>query len=92
MWLKKPPILLFQQKRRFETVNKTEKSKSSNKTVDKSKSNKIDTVKSIDKSRYAEITDTVNKVDKSRTIPGTNLSNISARIENPTEIDMFNDN
>ena len=37
-------------------------------------------------------TDTVNKVDKSRSISGTNLSNISTRIEKPTVIDIVQDN
>ena len=41
-----PPI---SEKNNIDTFNKTEKSKASNKTVDKLKSNKTDKVKSIDK-------------------------------------------
>ena len=77
------------EKKKIETVNKIEKSQESNKTVDTFKSNKTDTVKSIEKSRSTQRTDTVNTVDKSRSITGANLSNISTRIENPTEIDIF---
>ena len=74
------------------TVNKTQKSQAYNKIVDPPQSNKTDKFKPIDKSRSTQITDTVNTVDKSRSSPGTNLSNISTRIEKPTEIDIFKDN
>ena len=80
------------EKKNIDTVNKTEKSQASNKTVDTSKSNKTDTGKSIDKSRSTQRTDTVNIVDKSRSIPGTNLSNISTRIGKSTELDIVRDN
>ena len=53
----------------MDTVNKTEKPQAPNKTVDKTKSNKTDTVKPLDKSRSTQRTDTENKVDKSRSIP-----------------------
>ena len=76
----------------FDKVNKTEKSKSSNKIVDTPRSNKTDKVKSIDKSRCTQITDTENTVNKSRSIPRTNLSNKSTRIEKPSEIDIHRDN
>ena len=69
-------------------VSTTEKLQVSKKTVDTSRSNKIDTVKIIDKSRSTQITDTFNTIDKSRFIPVTNLSNRSTIIEKPTEIDI----
>ena len=50
-----PPILA---KKKIYTVNKIEKSQACNKTVDSPKSNKTDTVKSLDKSRSTQITDT----------------------------------
>ena len=56
-----PPI---SEKKKIDTVNKTEKSQASNKTVNTPKSNKIDTGKSLDESRYSQITDTENKVYK----------------------------
>ena len=56
-----PPI---SEKKKIDTVNKTEKSQASNKTLDKPKSNKNDTVKPLDKSRSTQITDTKNTVDK----------------------------
>ena len=62
------------------------------KTVDVSKGNKTDTVKTIDKSRSAKRTNIVNTLYKSRSIPGNNLSNRSAIIENPTEIYIVRDN
>ena len=70
MWWKKPSLLLFQKKRIFEKVNKTNKSQAFNKTVDTPKRNKTDTVKSIDTSRSTQRTDTVNTFDKSGSIPG----------------------
>ena len=76
------------EKKKIDTVKKTEKSQASKKTVDTSKRNKNDTIKTIHKSESNQITDTVNTVDKSRSIPGTNLSYISTRIEKPTEIDI----
>ena len=48
-----PPI----PEKNIDTVNKTCKSQASNKTVDKPKSNKIDTVKSLDKSRSTQRTE-----------------------------------
>ena len=84
-----PPI---SEKKKIDTVNKTEKSQASNKTVDTPKSNKTDTVKSLDKSRSTQRTDTENTVNKSRSIPRTNLSNKSTRIEKPSEIDIHRDN
>ena len=74
-----PPI---SAKKKIDTVNKRDKSQAYNKTVDKPKRNKTDTVKSLDKSRYAQITDTENTVDKSGSIPRSNYSNKSTRIEN----------
>ena len=44
------------------------------------------------KSWSTQRTDTENTVDKSSTIPRTNLSNKSTRIENPSEIDIHRDN
>ena len=76
----------------MDTVNKTEKSQAPNKTVDTTKSNKTDTVKSLDKSRSTQRTDTENTVDKSRYIPRSNYSNKSNRIENPLEIQIQKDN
>ena len=79
---------LISEKNKIDTVNKTEKSQAYNKIVDSPKINKNDTVKS----RYTQRTDIVNTVDKSRSILGNNLSNISTRIENPTEIDIVKEN
>ena len=45
-------------KKNIYTVNKTDKSRESNKAVDKYRSNKNDKVKSIDKSRSTQITNT----------------------------------
>ena len=84
-----PPI---SEKKKIDTVNKTEKSKSFNKKVDMPRSNKTEKVKSIDKSGSTQRTDTENKVDKSRSIPRTNLSNKSTRIETPSGIDIHRDN
>ena len=50
-----PPISV---KKNIVTVNKIEKPQASNKTVDTTKINKTDTVKSIDKSRSNQRTDT----------------------------------
>ena len=50
-----PPI---SAKNEIDTVNKTEKSQASSKTVDTPKSNKTDNDKSIDKSRSTQRTDT----------------------------------
>ena len=75
-------------KKKIDTVNKTEKSQASNKTVDTPRIK----VKSIDKSRSTQRTDTENTVNKSRSIPRTNVSNKSNRIENPSEIDNRKDN
>ena len=68
------------EKNNIDTVNKTEKSQSSNKTVDTPKVNKTEKVISIDKSRFTQRTDTVNKVDKPRSITEKNFYNISTRI------------
>ena len=57
-----------------------------------SKINKNDTVKTIGKSRSTQRSDTVNTVDKYVYIPGNILSNISTRIENPTEIYIVKEN
>ena len=64
-----PPI---SAKKKIGTVNKTEKSQASNKTVYTPRGNQTDKVKSIDKSRSTQITDTELTVDKSRSIPITN--------------------
>ena len=79
-----PPI----SGKKIDTVNRTDRSNASNKTVDTPKSNKTDKVRSIDKSRSTRITDTENKVDKSRSVPRTNLYNKSTIIEKPSEIDI----
>ena len=79
-------------KKKIDTVNKTEISQASNKTVDTPKINKTGKVKSIDKSWSTQRTDTENKVDKSRSIPRNNLSNKSTRIEKPSEIHIYKDN
>ena len=80
------------RKNKIDTVNKTEKSQASNKTLDKPKSNKNDTVKPLDKSRSTQITDTKNTVDKSISIPRSNCSNKSTRKDNPSEIHVYKDN
>ena len=46
------------EKNKIGTVIKTDKSKTSTKTVDTTKINKTDTVKSLDKSMSTQITDT----------------------------------
>ena len=84
-----PPI---SEKKKIDTVNKTEKSQASNKKVGTSKSNKTDKVKSIHKSRSTQRTDTENIIDKSMSIQRTNLSNKITRILKPTEIDTHRDN
>ena len=84
-----PPI---SDKKKINTVKKTEKSQASNITVDTTKINKTHKFKLIDKSRSTQITDTYNKVDKSKYIPRTNLSNKSTRIEKTSEIDNCKDN
>ena len=90
MWCKEPSLILIQKKNWHS--KKKEKSQAPNKTVDTSKSNKNDTVKEKYKSRSTQRTDTFNTVDKSRSVPVTNLSNISTRIEKPIEIDIVKDN
>ena len=52
-----PSLLLFQKNGNLHS-KKTEKSQTSNKTVDTIKINKTDTVKSLDESRSTQITDT----------------------------------
>ena len=84
-----PPI---SSKNKIDTLNKTDKSQVSNKTVDTPKSNKNDKVKSIDRSRSTQRTDMVNTVNKSRYITGNSFSDISTGIEKPTEIDIVKDN
>ena len=91
MLCRKPSILLFQKKNKSDTVNKTDKSQSCNKTVDTPKIIKTDTVKSLDKSRSTQRTDTENIVDKSRYIPRRNYSNKSTIIEKPSEIHIHKD-
>ena len=59
-------------KKNIDTVNKTEKSQAFKKTVDTSKIDKTDIVKTIGKSRSTKITDTVKTKYKSRYIPGNN--------------------
>ena len=84
-----PPILA---KKKIDTVNKTDKSQASNKTVDISSRNKSEQGKSLDKSRSNQRTDienTVNKVNKSRSISRTSLSNKSTKILKPPEIEVF---
>ena len=86
-----PPI----SKHKVDTVNKTEKSQASKKTVDTSSSNKYGKGKSLDESRSTQRTDTentVNKVNESRYISRTSLSNKSTKIEKPSKIDISNDN
>ena len=56
-----PPNLA---KKKIDTVNKTEKSQASNKTVDAPRGNKTYKVKSMDKSRSTQRTDTLNTVNK----------------------------
>ena len=84
-----PPI---SSKKKIETVNRTEKSQASNKIVDTPKINKTDTVKSLDKSRFTQIIDTENTVDKSRSIPISNYSDKSTRIEKNPEINICKEN
>ena len=50
-------------KNKIDTFNRTEKSQAYNKTVYTPRINKIDKVKSIDKSRSAQIADTENTVN-----------------------------
>ena len=64
------------------------------KTVDVSKGNKTDTVKTIDKSSPTQRTDkenTFNKVNKSGYNSRTSLSNKITKIEKLSEIDISND-
>ena len=61
MWQSKPILILFQQKN-TETVDKTEKSQTSKKTVPNSQ--KTDTLNSIDKSRSTPRTNLSNKGTK----------------------------
>ena len=84
-----PPI---SGKKKIDTVNKTEKSQASNKTVDTPKRNKTETDKPLDKSRSAQIIDIENTVDKSRSIPISNISDKSTRIEKSSEMHIHKDN
>ena len=61
------------EKKNIYTVKKTDKSQSYKETVNTSKNNK---------------TEALTSIDKSRSIPRTNLSNKSTRIEKPSEIDI----
>ena len=54
-----PPIA-----RKIDTVNKTDKSQASDKTVDTSSSNKSEKGKSLDKSKSTQITDTEDTFEK----------------------------
>ena len=68
---------LISEKKNIDKVNKKEKSKASNKTVDTPRSNKTDKVKSLYKSSSTQRTDTentVNKENKSRSISRISLS------------------
>ena len=73
-----PPL---SAKKKINAVNKTEKSQASNKTVDTPRSNKTDKAKLIYKSRSTQRTYTESTEDESGSIPRTNFSNKSTRIE-----------
>ena len=90
--VKEPTTPPISAKNNIYTVNKTDKSKASNRTVDTPKRNKTEKIKSIDKSKSTKKADTENSVDKSRSIPRANLSNKSNRIENSSKIDIHRDN
>ena len=84
-----PPI----EKKKIDTVNKTEKSQASIKKLDTSSSNRSENGKSLDKSRYTQrpyTENTINKINKSRSNSRTGLSNKSTKIEKPLEIDIIN--
>ena len=59
-------------KQKIYTAKKTERSKASNKTVYTPKINKTDTVTSLYKSRFTQISNTKDTVDKYRSIPRSN--------------------
>ena len=80
------------EKNKIDTVNKTDKSQASNKTVDTPKIKKIDTVKLLYESRSTRRTETENTVDKSRSIPRSNYYYKINRIEKPSEIYIHKDN
>ena len=79
-------------KRNIGTFNKTEKLQASNKTLDAPRINKTDTVKLLDKSKSTQRNETENTVYKSRSIPRSNHSNKSTRIEKTSEIHTHKDN
>ena len=73
MWLRKPTHLWSPQKKKIDTVDKTEKSRKFREIVNTYKSN---------------ITDTINTIDKSRSTPRNNSSNKITKIEKPLEINI----
>ena len=73
MWLRKPSHLWSPQKKKIDTVDKTEKSRKLKEIVNTYKSN---------------ITDTINTIDKSRSTPRNNSSNKITKIEKPLEINI----
>ena len=77
MKLRKPTDLLSPQNNKIDTDKKIEKSQTSLETVDTPKNYKKDRV---------------DRADKSKSIPVTNLSNKSAQIEKPSEINIHKDN
>ena len=76
MWLRKPTLLQFKQKRIL-TQSTKQRNHKHQKQQSLPQKNKPDTLNLIDKSRY-----TIRN----------NLSNKSTRIEKPTEIDILKDN
>ena len=91
LW-RNPSLLLFQQKRKLTQSTKERKHKPPIKQQIHPKRNKNDTVKSIDKSRSTQIDNTENTEYKSRSIPISNYSNRSTRIEKLSEINIHKDN
>ena len=80
-------------KKNIDTVNKTDISQASNKTVDTSSSNKSDKVKFLDKSRSNQRTDTeniFNTVNKSRSVQTKAANYISLYIEEYLNIKVGN--
>ena len=73
MWLRKPIHLLYKQKKNIDTVKKTEESQTSKETVVTSKTNK---------------TDSLNTIDKSMSYPRTNQSNKKIHIGKTPEINI----
>ena len=87
-----PNSTISEREKNIDTVNKIDKSQAPQKTVDTSNINKTDIVRTMDKSGSTKITDKVYAIYKSMSIPGTNLSNRSTEIENPTEIYIVKEN